>query len=99
MATPRMSTFPRVGCSKPAIMRRVVVLPQPLGPSRAKNSPGATARLSSRTASTSLLTTAEFLADVNELDVHLAHITHPKAYSSMEGAPRFTKRAQNLLPS
>src|SRR6267143_1224939 len=35
---------PWSGVSKPAIMRKVVVLPQPDGPRRAKNSPGATAR-------------------------------------------------------
>src|SRR5689334_8188017 len=35
---------PEVGCSKPAISRRVVVLPQPDGPSREKNSPLATVR-------------------------------------------------------
>ena len=31
--------FPDVGSSRPAIMRRVVVLPQPDGPSRQKNEP------------------------------------------------------------
>ena len=31
---------PEVGVSKPAIMRSVVVLPQPDGPSKATNSPG-----------------------------------------------------------
>jgi len=36
-----MSTSPSVGNSKPPIMRKVVVLPDPLGPSKAKNSPGA----------------------------------------------------------
>src|SRR5690348_18273697 len=35
---------PLVGCSKPAISRSVVVLPQPDGPSREKNSPLATVR-------------------------------------------------------
>ena len=35
---------PPSGSSKPAIMRSVVVLPQPDGPSSAKNSPGATVR-------------------------------------------------------
>src|SRR5512139_64526 len=33
--------LPRSGWSKPAISRRQVVFPEPLGPSRAKNSPGA----------------------------------------------------------
>ena len=35
---------PASGASKPAIRRRVVVLPQPLGPSRARNPPAATSR-------------------------------------------------------
>src|SRR6185503_1335786 len=34
-----MSIFPSVGNSKPAIIRRDVVLPQPDGPNREKNSP------------------------------------------------------------
>jgi hypothetical protein len=36
---------PPFGVSRPAIMRSVVVLPQPDGPSRVKNSPGATLKL------------------------------------------------------
>jgi len=43
---------PAVGCSNPAIKRRVVVLPQPLGPSRAKNSPSAICTLTWSTART-----------------------------------------------
>ena len=35
---------PLGGSSKPAIIRSVVVLPQPLGPSRVKNSPSAMSR-------------------------------------------------------
>ena len=41
---------PSSGTSKPAIIRRVVVLPQPLGPSSEKNSPSPMARFTSRTA-------------------------------------------------
>ncbi|GAA5011933.1 hypothetical protein GCM10025734_56920 [Kitasatospora paranensis] len=41
---PPMSTVPEVGSSRPAIMRRVVVLPQPEAPSRAKNEPCGTVR-------------------------------------------------------
>ncbi len=37
--TPLSSTRPEVGCSKPAIIFSVVVLPHPEGPSMAKNSP------------------------------------------------------------
>ena len=36
---PSMKTEPRSGCSSPAMMRSSVDLPQPDGPSRAKNSP------------------------------------------------------------
>ena len=43
---------PLVGCSKPAIMRRVVVLPQPDGPSSVKNSPGGMCRSIPSTATT-----------------------------------------------
>src|SRR5436853_7548046 len=41
---------PDVGCSKPAIMRSVVVLPQPLGPRNETNSPRSTSRLKFSTA-------------------------------------------------
>src|SRR5712691_7720280 len=43
---------PSSGTSKPAIIRRVVVLPQPLGPSSEKNSPSAMSSVTSCTAST-----------------------------------------------
>src|SRR5690348_9487635 len=42
--------FPEVGVSRPAIMRNVVVLPQPEGPSRAKKVPCGTSRSSDLTA-------------------------------------------------
>src|SRR5262245_19199172 len=41
---------PPVGSSRPAIMRKVVVLPQPEGPSRQKNSPFLTVKSAPRTA-------------------------------------------------
>src|SRR3990172_11204277 len=41
---------PRVGRSKPAIMRKVVVLPQPEGPSSTKNSPSSIESVRSLTA-------------------------------------------------
>src|SRR5215470_13443521 len=44
---------PRVGSSKPAIIRMVVVLPQPDGPSREKNSPS---RMSRSTPATAVIT-------------------------------------------
>ena len=48
-STPRSSIRPAVGSSKPPIIRRVVVLPQPDGPSSEKNSPD---RISSEMSST-----------------------------------------------
>ena len=39
-SAPFISMRPAVGFMKPAIMRSVVVLPQPEGPSRETNSPG-----------------------------------------------------------
>ena len=47
---------PALGSWKPAIMRKVVVLPQPEGPSSVISSPGATSRLTSRTAAMSPFT-------------------------------------------
>ncbi len=38
-SSPPTMTLPEVGSLKPAIIRRVVVLPQPEGPSSEKNSP------------------------------------------------------------
>ena len=34
--------MPRMGCTSPAMVRSVVVLPAPFGPSRATNSPSST---------------------------------------------------------
>src|SRR6478752_9883577 len=51
-STPRSSTRPPVGSSNPPIMRRVVVLPHPDGPSREKNSPSPMVRSTRSTAVT-----------------------------------------------
>src|SRR5665213_570234 len=42
---PAMLMVPAVGCSRPATQRKVVVLPQPEGPSRTTISPAGTAKL------------------------------------------------------
>ena len=57
---PGARSAPDVGCSKPPIIRRVVVLPQPDGPRRQKNSPSRTSRLmwSTAAASPNCLTTS-----------------------------------------
>ena len=51
--SPPISTLPASGSSSPAISRRVVVLPQPLGPSRAQVAPGSISRSTPSTAMTS----------------------------------------------
>ncbi len=53
MSKPWTLMLPSVGNSRPAIMRSVVVLPHPDGPSSEKNSPSAMERWSSSTATTS----------------------------------------------
>src|SRR5262245_57973465 len=50
---PPSMTSPAVADSRPAIMRSVVVLPHPDGPSRHTTSPAPTSRSTSRTATTS----------------------------------------------
>ena len=50
MRRPAMKMSPAVMLSKPAIMRSVVVFPQPDGPRKAMNSPFSTLRLKSFTA-------------------------------------------------
>ena len=54
ISSPLMRIEPAVGSSSPATIRRVVVLPQPDGPSREKNSPSPMVRLTSSTAVTSV---------------------------------------------
>ena len=51
LAAAPIQISPSVGASKPAIMRSVVVLPQPEGPSSVTNSPSAISRFMSLTAS------------------------------------------------
>src|ERR687897_192773 len=52
MSWPSMMIWPSVGVSSPAIMRNSVVLPQPEGPSKAKNSFCAMSKETSSTAAT-----------------------------------------------
>src|SRR6187399_2899669 len=52
-SSPPRKILPRVGSSRPAIMRSVVVLPQPEGPSRQKKSPSLTVKVESFTATKS----------------------------------------------
>src|SRR5437879_6014022 len=49
---PPIATLPSSGASSPAMRRKVVVLPAPVGPSSTRNSPSPTASVSRLTAST-----------------------------------------------
>ena len=49
---PSMRISPDSGCSSPAMARRVVVFPQPEGPSSVRCSPAATVKETPRTAGT-----------------------------------------------
>src|SRR5215210_5650636 len=53
MGAPLIRISPAVGTSKPATIRRVVVLPEPEAPSRVRNSPDSTLRDRSSTATKS----------------------------------------------
>ena len=53
MSSESIFILPVVGSSKPAIMRRVVVLPHPDGPSRVTSSPGSMVKFAPSTATTS----------------------------------------------
>ena len=72
--SPSSMIWPLVGVSKPASILSVVVLPQPLGPSRLKNSPLAIVRLTS----VDHRGVAEALADVVDADrfAVCAHVAH-----------------------
>src|SRR5206468_2674478 len=50
--SPRMTTCPALGSSRPAMIFNTVVLPHPLGPSKVRNSPLLTRRENASTAST-----------------------------------------------
>ena len=65
MSLPSIVIEPEVGCSKPAIMRSVVVLPQPLGPRNDTNSPLSTSRSKPSTAT---CRAREPLLDARELE-------------------------------
>src|SRR5216683_3083007 len=52
ISSPSSRTFPAFGISNPAIIRRIVVLPHPLGPSKVRNSPCSISKLTWSTAVT-----------------------------------------------
>src|SRR5574337_663291 len=82
-----MNTRPESGCSNPAIIRSVVVLPHPDGPRSVRSSAGCTVRLTSRTAYTS-----PFTRWANRLDT--CSIRMPTALTSPSEETRHFHRAR-----
>ena len=87
MSRSPMKTEPTVGSSSPATIRSVVVLPQPDGPSRAKNDPFGTVRVRSSTAlnvpkslvtSTSLRSSPELVRWLLRREV--CHVVSPSSF-------------------
>ena len=73
-----MAMSPAVGVSKPAIIIRVVVLPEPLGPSRVRNSPE---RMSSETPSTALVRSKRFSRSVSSTEA-----PRPESFMALSSA-------------
>src|SRR4029079_16561164 len=78
-SSPSSRMAPAVGSSSPAIMRSVVVLPQPEGPSRQRNWPSSTVKLASLTAwkftkdlssASTLICAIALLPDLRDNDEH-----------------------------
>src|SRR5262245_9234922 len=92
MSRPATWTRPESGNSKPAIMRNDVVLPQPDGPSREKNSPAAMSRVTPSTATTrpsKVLVTfsRRMVADVSAST--LEELRHPRVDVFLAGVVPF----------
>ncbi len=73
---PRSRMRPELGSSKPAIMRSVVVLPQPDGPSIEKNSPS---RISNETSSTATTSSKRFVTDSRTIASAVRSLESPDA--------------------
>jgi hypothetical protein len=84
---PAMRTSPVVGTSRPAMMRRSVVLPQPLGPRKEMNSPRSTRSAMSRSAVTDpkFLPSASISTDARALGSFAAEGAAPRAPLSLDG--------------
>ncbi len=76
-SSPSSRIFPEVGSSSPAIIRSVVVLPQPEGPSMTKNSPSSTVKVESLHRDE----IGELLSEM--LDADLSHRAHSGKWLTM----------------
>ena len=71
-STPPSRMVPAVGCSKPAIIRSTVVLPDPDGPRIANSSPSSTVEVGARRPRRRRAAFAEHLANAREFDLRFA---------------------------
>src|SRR6188472_4263236 len=69
-SSPPIEMVPPVGCSSPAMQRRVVVLPQPDGPSSTTISPAAMRKLTSSTAGRPTRNCLRRCATISSADIH-----------------------------
>src|SRR6478672_9733875 len=69
-SSPPIAIMPPVGCSSPAMQRRVVVLPQPDGPSSTTISPAAMRKLTSSTAGRPTRNCLRRCATISSADIH-----------------------------
>ena len=88
-SSPSSRIAPEVGSSSPAIMRSVVVLPQPEGPSRQKNSPSRTVKVESFTAAKSPKLLCRFWTRISAMPhsgnlVTIMNITTPASVVTKE---------------
>src|SRR5215471_17543436 len=91
MSRPATWMRPESGNSKPAIMRNDVVLPQPEGPSREKNSPAA---MSSVTPSTATTRPSKVLVTFSRRMV--AEVIHRQCHPEAEGRGTFPDPQRSL---
>src|SRR3954466_15590802 len=90
---PAMLISPEVGCSSPATQRKVVVLPQPEGPSSTTISPAGTAKLTPSTAGRPIPNcfrkpVTSRVADIQGLHLRRKHRRHPEVLALFQGEPR-----------
>src|SRR5919112_2227480 len=93
MSVSPISTRPAVGSSRPAAIRRLVVLPQPDGPRRAKNEPCGTVRSRSSTATKS----PNFLVIPSKRRSPLVSATHHLVELALEGLAFLRRRGLELM--
>src|SRR5258708_1303485 len=97
MRVPPMCKVPMLGVSKPAIMRNVVVFPQPEGPTTITNSPSSTSRFRSSTATFELkdlvtLRSTIFAMDFRSCPSHLPQLGHQPLTPPAKEKPPLSQR-------